>query len=544
MATHENIIDYAKLTIKDQSAIVNAIAGTYKDVYRACMEYIDNAVDAAYVRSRGGTPDVRVDVLVDEKGRAIIVRDNAGGMNAEELKDLLESIGLSKKKTVSWANGQFGFGVHAFRAFASEAQFSSRVDGGAGHRLVIDRNATEHDSVPIIALSGGELEPGCTEVRISRFDKGVFKKRSATGRLREEIQTHFQDVLSEPGIRIFVGELGTTAEKCTPFDHTALPGVFFTREFELPMGDSSGVVTAALKLLDEVARGRSVRVTAKGRRIASLADLVSFRRFCRQAQRDPSIWSDPCLVGVIEVGETLQPNLTRDDLRSTDTLIFLYEQLVELQAEIEDVVNERRRKKMGKNRKHVGDMVSSYLAKYMRGFKFMDEFVVGNATSASASGGEDPGGGTAGADTPQGDGTRGEVGRGGEGDEEWGGGAGPARKKGEGAKADRRSRKPSAPNIVFDDYEGGDRSFLRGYDIVVNTAHEDYLERNKSRDGIVVNERMLSYVATVISPICVVSIAEKKGHYLEPLRLGMEIAGFSLGLEKFLQENAGKLKRD
>jgi len=536
------VVGEAKLKIADPAALVNAIAGTYKDVYRACMEYVDNALDAAHVAAEGGAAHVRVDVLVDSKRREIVIRDNAGGMTPKELKNLLESIGASSKKSVSWANGQFGFGVHAFRAFAKEAEFTSCTAGGRPHRLTIDRTLGADDPVPVHQLAEDALDSGVTEVRIRSFDRGVLKTKDAAGRLKEEIEAHFQDVLRETGIDVLVGDVGGRARECEPFDHTDLPGAAFARDVLVGPDGAKSSVSIDIKLLDKVVKGQTVRVTANDRRIAALADLASFRTHCRRARRDMSVWHDPCLVGVIEVGDAIQPNLTRDDLKQTDSVFELYEALIDEQTEIEALLAERRRKKMGRNRRNVGDMISSYLSKYLKGFKLEIELQPGMDVPAAGSGGDGQGGGGAGPDLIHGDGTRGDEGSGGAGNADTGGGPGPSRRPGEGARAKKSRPARGAPNIVFEDYEDGERAFERGHDIVVNTAHPDFRARNRSGDEIDISERVLSYIATVVSPLCVVSLAEKKGVYLPPLDVATEVASFTLGLEAFLQESAGKLK--
>ena len=48
------IIAKTRLKIRDQHELLNQIAGTYKDFYRAAMEYIDNAVDAASISKEAG----------------------------------------------------------------------------------------------------------------------------------------------------------------------------------------------------------------------------------------------------------------------------------------------------------------------------------------------------------------------------------------------------------------------------------------------------------------------------------------------------------
>jgi HSP90 family molecular chaperone len=124
------VLAKTRLTIRDQSELLNQIAGTYKDFYRAAMEYIDNAIDAATTlqhRHEQIKPLLRIHI--DTNAKTVSFADNCGGMSPQELCELLSEVGRSKKKTVPWANGQFGFGVHAFRAFAREAIFISRKKG-------------------------------------------------------------------------------------------------------------------------------------------------------------------------------------------------------------------------------------------------------------------------------------------------------------------------------------------------------------------------------------------------------------------------------
>jgi len=48
------IVATTRLTIRDQSELLNQIAGTYKDFFRAAMEYVDNSIDAATIRRQAG----------------------------------------------------------------------------------------------------------------------------------------------------------------------------------------------------------------------------------------------------------------------------------------------------------------------------------------------------------------------------------------------------------------------------------------------------------------------------------------------------------
>src|SRR3989338_2971971 len=106
------VIGKTKLRIRDQHELLNQISGTYKDFFRAAMEYVDNAIDAATsLQRQGRKTTLKVIIEIDHIKKSISFYDNCGGMSPEELQKLLSSVGRSNKKAVPWANGQFGFGV-------------------------------------------------------------------------------------------------------------------------------------------------------------------------------------------------------------------------------------------------------------------------------------------------------------------------------------------------------------------------------------------------------------------------------------------------
>ena len=199
------IFSKTKLKIRDQHELLNQIAGTYKDFYRAAMEYIDNAVDAASIKKESGaTLKAVLDISVDINSRKVSFTDNCGGMSPQELCELLSEVGRSKKKTVPWANGQFGFGVHAFRAFAKEAIFISKKKGSQEAKIKIDRTFDENVDVPCELTDGKQLDKPGTRVTIYKFDPQVFKKQIFVKALVSEIERHFDDVLRSKLIKITV----------------------------------------------------------------------------------------------------------------------------------------------------------------------------------------------------------------------------------------------------------------------------------------------------------------------------------------------------
>ena len=208
------VVAKTRLTIRDQHELLNQIAGTYKDFYRAAMEYIDNAVDAASILEQSGQRfEPALKIYIDTVGKKVSFTDNCGGMSPQELCELLSEVGRSKKKAVPWANGQFGFGVHAFRAFAKEATFVSRKKGFPEAKIRIDRAFDENKEVLCEKTDGKQLSQAGTQVVISRFDPQVFKKTVFVKALVSEIEHHFDDVLRTGQIRILV-TTGVILECC------------------------------------------------------------------------------------------------------------------------------------------------------------------------------------------------------------------------------------------------------------------------------------------------------------------------------------------
>jgi Histidine kinase-, DNA gyrase B-, and HSP90-like ATPase len=93
------VLARTRLRIRDQGELLNQIAGTYKDFFRAAMEYIDNAVDAAAALQRGREKvQPELHIQLDTLGRRLRFVDNCGGMSAQELSELLSEVGAPRKR--------------------------------------------------------------------------------------------------------------------------------------------------------------------------------------------------------------------------------------------------------------------------------------------------------------------------------------------------------------------------------------------------------------------------------------------------------------
>jgi hypothetical protein len=532
-----------KLQIKNQSAFLTQIASVYQSFLRAAMEYVDNAVDATATLRQADPGFVgRVRIDIDTSDRRVIFEDNCGGMSPATLIGLLGDIGNSKKRGQSFTNGQFGFGVHSFRGFARYARFRSRSGNGPTAEILIDRDLGEDAEIPCNDVSS--LRPLSylgTEVSISGFDGGVFKKGVLFEGIISEIRQHFDDVLRSGIIQIEVSVDGASTVAISHFDYASLPGEAIHEELALPSG---GSISADIKVLDKIAEQRPPLLTIKGRRIQEIAELRSFRAFARSAGRSTSIWNNPLVVGGVEVAGALHPTITRDDVKPGEARDEAYGALLALQLKIEDLVRERLDQKRQQAYDDLAKKISDCLAQVLKNYKLRFDSDSGadagdgkgkQAGGTEPFGGEKPGGGGPGGDGVGGDGNKkGTDGETGPGTGETGGGdSGPG--KAENAGAGNGAAVSAAPEIRFSDHPEYDQRVIAfGRILEVNTAHPDFISRRTATAKV--GPRLVSYVAQVVAGPCVGFLYAKRGKPLAAANVAEQVTDVAVQLEGMLTE--------
>lgn len=542
------VVAKTRLIIRDQNELLNQIAGTYKDFYRAAMEYVDNAIDAASILiQRGESLKPVLKIHIDTVGKKVVFTDNCGGMSPQELCELLSEVGRSKKKAVSWANGQFGFGVHAFRAFAREATFISRKKSTQEAKIRIDRSFDETVEVACEATDGKQLDKPGTRVILARFDQQVFKKAFLMKMLVSEIEHHFDDVLRAELITILVTEDNSRAYECKHFDFSSLPGTPLAKTLSVRQDNVPPKITVDLKVLDRIQDNRLPVLTNKQRRVQTIADLKSYKTFLRNAGETVYVWSNPFVVGSIEISDLCSPNLTRDDLKDSPARELLYGQMLGIQKELQTLVDDIMNRKTQESFKKLGSVMSDCLSRILRSFKLQFEQIAPTGQPGQHQhtiaeeigdvpfGGEEPGGGGLGPDGKGSGGRDSLQGKSGVGDKATGGGDGPLSKgAGPGASKEQTITSPG-PRIEFQNHAGEDRIIDLGNSLIVNTQHPDFIHRNASKSGkIKLDARLLNYVSLVVAPPCVHRLFERRGKVPSALEAGTNIVDLSMRLEREL----------
>ena len=538
-----------RLRIRDQNELLNQISGTYKDFFRAAMEYVDNSIDAAEALRRSGLSVSPVlEIRIDNTGRKVSFTDNCGGMSPDELSQLLSEVGRSKKKTVAWANGQFGFGVHSFRAFAKEAVFTSRKKDQQEARIEIDRDADEHTDVLLEATDGKQLEHLGTQVTISKFIPHVFNKLSFFRSLVSEIEHHFDDVLRAGLIRILVRSDNSRPYECKSFDFENMPGVALKGSRHFKDEADSRMISFELKMLERSQENRAPIITNKLRRIQSIADLKSYKNFLRTVGHSINVWQNPFVVGFVELNGICSPNLTRDDLKESPERERFFEVLFEIQKDLEAKVDEVMDRKVQDSYKKLGQVMSDCLSRILKSYRLQFEIPspgkkegFGGAQLVEEAGdnpfgGDEPGGGGSGPNNVGGGGDVSDKGKSGVGDDDSGAGDGNARKGDRpGDTAGETKSSSSGPMIDFQSHVGEDRVIDLGASIIINTQHPDFVKRNSGKNGkIKLEPRLINYVSISVAPVLVHRLFEKKGKVPTVLEAGANIVNLMTNLEQEL----------
>ena len=272
------------LQVSNPALLLNHMAERYSSTSRILMEFVDNGLDDAEALFDSETGsyqrEVTIDVFVSRASRTLRILDNCRGMSPDTLSRVVMRVGESRKRGASFVNGQFGFGMQAFRAACSTLTVRS-----SSSTMTTTTTTTTHLSSSTAGSSGGapktsafqirvqrekdefQLEPlpesapeasalvgrTGTEVLLEGFDPQWVDESFSVGAIAREIESHFERLLARENLQIRVwdddatgsatgAEVDPSAEasmmrQCQPVDYAALcPGASVNQEVELGGG--------------------------------------------------------------------------------------------------------------------------------------------------------------------------------------------------------------------------------------------------------------------------------------------------------------------
>jgi len=332
----------SKIDVPRPDLLLNHMADRYTSTPRILMEFVDNSFDDAETffdnSTNSYTRKVMIRVEVDPDQCSVAITDNCRGMEADRLCAVTTDVGMSEKQGQSLANGQFGFGMQAFRACCKRLRVRSRTGSEAALlEIAVPRNQT--NNFTLMRLKNPEdlenFPDSGTRVMLEEIedvwasDKDILSVEGCA----DEIENHFERMLSRGNLEVCVsGPSGDMQHVCQAVQYADNETeVVVDASFPLGNGQTAKVMLALGSMKRANAVGRRARFFAKGRRIAKVSDT---RTFFRASANRWEVWNHPQLLGYIDVlgddGGPLRPMITRDEFKQTQGSAAAYAKISEM----------------------------------------------------------------------------------------------------------------------------------------------------------------------------------------------------------------------
>lgn len=361
-----------KIQISDPVSLLNSIADTYPSPKRIFMEFIDNSLDDAeelYRENNKYPYEIKMDAIIDTEQKIVTFIDNCRGMSKDNLLRIVKNIGQSDKKNRPWTNGQFGFGMHSFRACAKKMIVITKTKNSKPLKIEVDRDKDVIYGIYELEPNQFKYKSG-TKVIIKDFDKEWWN-RITKEELKEEIEKHFEGLLGRDNLEIIIKSDGYLL-KCKPFDYKQVDGILIEKDIS-KFYDSSKNITHAftrgeklkinLLVTKKLYPNKRAMFLYKGRRIGDIKDISSYHN---KSKYKTKLWDQPCLIGFIEADELLEPVITREDFRSTRNRRLVYEKLLEIEDDIWRIIEKKREESKQVNLNKLAGVLESALAQLAR----------------------------------------------------------------------------------------------------------------------------------------------------------------------------------
>lgn len=439
-------------------------------------------------------------MYLDAARGAVLVADNCRGMTPAHVERVVSNVGLSGKAGVSWLNGRFGFGMHAFRAAAEKLVVMTRSEDEArGIWLAVERASPEALAGNIEAPKevGSWVKGGTgSQILLEGVDKFWMKELSKSG-IAREVEIHFERLLARQGFHVFVCEadLGPVLEmskkrkfdvdmesavkevhsryQCQPFDYAQVVGKEFNKTFKI----GQERVCVQLKISNKEYSGHRARFFAVDRRINEVSNISSFMRLSKFKS---GLWAHPQLIGFIDVGSVVEPVITRDEFRISEHREALYSKLLDLEQALKNAVDKEmevyRNTQLGGFEGKISKLLSKLAKREDKGeFPHKAENSHENLEVSQSSPNEE------------------------EKQKE------PISRKEK--KEDSTPKEAKIPefSVQFAELPTNDQGDLKRYlqidhVFIINSKHPDFVSRLRSRHGKpIYDERFIAYVATLLS---------------------------------------------
>jgi len=565
--------------IRVSPRILNNIAGMYDNVNKCIAEFVDNSLDSAEYWYNQDTNSYSKPIFIqvslfgtNMNNSSVVIKDNCEGMTKEKLIDVFQEIGNSDKKTSSFTNGQFGFGMFSFQAFFKELSIHSRFSGiGYGNvlsvskRMLNNRNASIDDP-----KKSNKLNSSGTLIDIKRYTKRNWKNITKDS-VVDTLNKHFERILTRENLRIVVvGRSGKQTE-LKPHNYDDYPGhsiiesadanIFapFDKENKIKLfiarrgqenaevsGEKLKGMRAHFRVTDELIEDKPFYLIVKGRRINDVRSALGFG-----TGLDMAVWNSKQLTGYLDLANFAKTELSREKIKSGDSKKSVIEYLQRKEEDIKELLNAVHQRREDKDWENVAEVVNDIIKDLTK------EFNVAFSKLSSTSGKKAGAGGTEGGARIRGKGkkVKGENPSDGPG---FGGGKGGTGMLGDDDFKDDISNKPKKSHLSID-YDSGNPPTQRSIDgkdpillstelqddgvLIFFTQHKDFKSRVGKRKGVSkLTPRLVTFMACRIAVHFLDKFFLKNPDKFEQYSIKQleHVGGFVLKFENALQPYINK----
>jgi hypothetical protein len=331
------------IKLKISPKIIPTISSVYNNPNRIFMEYIDNSLDSAEYFFDSSANSYTKPILIklklkgeNDKNAEVEITDNCRGI--DKIEKVVNSIGDSDKKSQTFTNGQFGYGIHSFMATCNSLEVISKFfNRSQALYLPVKReqfnvNSSEDVFFPDPQEVEFSAESG-TIIRLREFDRGSWKEIDFN-EIKKEITEHFELLLSRGNLTIKLEDQYGNEFYCDPFNYDAIEGDEIyeeTNRLERISSRGKSTVTSFfeldtpirtyIKITDKKIIDKPPLFFIKGRAIGKVGDIF------KRSKHISDIWKHPNITGYIDLSYHIEPTAVRTDLKNDNKTRALFSYL-------------------------------------------------------------------------------------------------------------------------------------------------------------------------------------------------------------------------
>lgn len=321
--------------------ILTNIATGYNNPNKIFMEYIDNSIDSAeeYFDSMNNSYSKQITISLellgnDDKTGKIEIRDNCTGI--DNIEKIVTQIANSDKKSSTFTNGQFGYGVYSFLATCKTLEVISKFkNSDVAYYISIKKEQIDVDSFEEVVfpdpVEKSFTEESGTLITLKDFDKGSWKQVNLD-EIKNEVEEHFELLLHRKNLSIELIDENGNKFHCNTYDYSKIEGEEITYETDNLMQTSgrgtyevfssfklSPPIKTYIKITEKKIINKPPLFFIKGRAIGKVSEIF------HRSRHKSNLWNHPNITGYVDLAHHIEPTILRTQLKNDSKTRALFQ---------------------------------------------------------------------------------------------------------------------------------------------------------------------------------------------------------------------------